>query len=214
MNGSSPRVRGNGTAYPNPGTALAVHPRACGEHMIGEFRLKHKNGSSLRVRGTLHAEGFNPDHWRFIPAGAGNAGAGRPMLWQSPVHPRTCGERALGTMKAPATAGSSPRAGNADLRLDSRVHHPVHPRATPPLAHVCGVTFRFIPALAGNASTARCRTTAPTVQRLSTWPPCPQVAFFPPCGERLVRILTVSPWFGSSPPVRGTWPIPATSPQL
>ena len=51
--------------------------------------------------------------------------------------------------------------------------------------------WRFIPACAGNASTARCRLQPPTVH--------PRV-----CGERSMISLFVSGYSGSSPRVRGT----------
>ncbi len=90
--GSSPRVRGThrdpeghtplsrfipACAGNTPGSrrahsAIAVHPRVCGEHCPVNKRVQGRNGSSPRVRGT-------PAHWpsvatcfRFIPACAGN----------------------------------------------------------------------------------------------------------------------------------------------
>ena len=50
----------------------AVHPRACGERPGSGDLLAANNGSSPRVRGTVHYEGLPAALQRFIPARAGN----------------------------------------------------------------------------------------------------------------------------------------------
>ena len=70
---------------------------------------------------------------RFIPARAGNMGAGTTALNAIPVHPRTCGEHFAFHAHGTAELGSSP-----------------HVRGTCHLALYNGKIKRFIPARAGN----------------------------------------------------------------
>ena len=91
--GSSPRMRGTQTratevmihdrfipAY--AGNAVrnlveevhqTVHPRVCGERSVEDDGLDADDGSSPRMRGTLHIILPAVDLYRFIPAYAGNA---------------------------------------------------------------------------------------------------------------------------------------------
>ena len=95
--GSSPRVRGTAKtaeAVPNerrfiPASAgnsgtggwrrpmWAVHPRECGEQLIGTEEEDPDDGSSPRVRGTVVGCNHDIDPVRFIPASAGNRNAVR-----------------------------------------------------------------------------------------------------------------------------------------
>ncbi len=90
--GSSPRVRGTLCNFPSPvpigrfiparagNTGLtptrlarrAVHPRACGEHIVYVVNFVTSFGSSPRVRGTPRQRRAGRDRRRFIPARAGN----------------------------------------------------------------------------------------------------------------------------------------------
>ena len=152
--GSSPRVRGTrsvgsdqvpsrrfipacaGNAWPKmrPPDLTTVHPRVCGERSSTVSMVRHRNGSSPRVRGTPHALRCCSPRRRFIPACAGNAPNPFALSAPTPVHPRVCGERrSVGTC-AKADAGSSPRV-----------------RGTLPRTTWGGSAHRFIPACAGNA---------------------------------------------------------------
>ena len=88
-----PAPAGNRNCVGLIGVTIPVHPRACGEqgHVLRE-RLP-AGGSSPRLRGTAHRRGQHPDGRRFIPAPAGNSGAGCPSSRAPPVHPRACGEQ-------------------------------------------------------------------------------------------------------------------------
>ena len=110
--GSSPRVRGIFICYRfyllcerfipacagNIGDSISsdsistVHPRVCGEHDILRSASSCKCGSSPRVRGTY--KNLNPerDIVRFIPACAGNIAVLPYEHYNTPVHPRVCGE--------------------------------------------------------------------------------------------------------------------------
>ena len=70
---------------------------------------------------------------RFIPARAGNGVRSRRSAGTVSVHPRACGERALGGAMMPTGDGSSPRVRGTVGKLDQR-----------------GDNLRFIPARAGN----------------------------------------------------------------
>ena len=110
--GSSPRVRG--TSYPETYSSEArrfiparagnimvqymssifapVHPRACGEHhFLFRFHCV-RSGSSPRVRGTSDSALSIYVSARFIPARAGNIYYAWNCHFESPVHPRACGE--------------------------------------------------------------------------------------------------------------------------
>ena len=51
-----------------------------------------QNGSSPRLRGTLHLLSNKPKIFRFIPALAGNTVPAGSVYEPLPVHPRACGE--------------------------------------------------------------------------------------------------------------------------
>ncbi len=133
-------------------------------------------GSSPRGRGTREALGWEPVAARFIPAGAGNAGARWARIARLTVHPRGGGERPPRRAQRRQARGSSPRGrGTQDAVFESRAE------------------ARFIPAGAGNAS------------GLPTTPGCPSV-HPRGGGERCVgRTGRVRP-LGSSPRGRGTRP--------
>src|SRR5690606_21410436 len=120
-------------------TCSAVHPRACGEHVMPVL---------LRTGG-----------WRFIPAHAGNTSL---KLWEAAaiaVHPRACGEHIGCCFPLLAVLGSSPRmrgtrratcdrtrrcrfipahAGNTRMRTAQARRAAVHPRACGEHARRCG----------------------------------------------------------------------------
>ena len=158
--GSSPRLRGTrsrrSAIEPAP-----VHPRACGEHAVA---------CAARRRG------------RFIPAPAGNTrrrASQSVSVGSSPrlrgtrdraerthlrvtVHPRACGEHAVGADATSRQAGSSPRLRGtrrpALLRLSESGSSP-RLRGTLRPGLRCVDAQRFIPAPAGNThATARSAT--------------------------------------------------------
>ena len=112
----------------------SVHPRMRGERRISGCSRCRTVGSSPHARGTLRCCSRGCDERRFIPACAGNAGS-RCLSWVWPaVHPRMRGERNILPLVHRCAIGSSP-----------------HARGTlPRLRFVC-VSYRFIPACAGNA---------------------------------------------------------------
>ncbi len=151
--GSSPRLRGTSLAQfgadllhrfipalagniPTPNIVLhflAVHPRACGEHLSSPRIRAIASGSSPRLRGTYVTSRQFLSAQRFIPALAGNIPAHvRGQACES-VHPRACGEHTFPGADHLGRHGSSPR-----LRGTCN-HGQVEQRVG-----------RFIPALAGN----------------------------------------------------------------
>jgi len=114
---------------------MAVHPRACGEHLSILPTENGWNGSSPRVRGTLEVSAVWRESFRFIPARAGNTRSLSGVEGVIPVHPRACGEhKTLGETVNPLN-GSSPRV-----------------RGTLACADVGFIFARFIPARAGNTN--------------------------------------------------------------
>jgi len=123
-----------------------VHPRARGEHPVGQRVLAHQSGSSPRARGTLIDPHRASVDVRFIPARAGNTRNASSIPPVITVHPRARGEHRRNLASVGAVVGSSPRA-----------------RGTLVRAGVEGVGFRFIPARAGNTSACGSRRTRSTV---------------------------------------------------
>ena len=72
--------------------AGTVHPRACGEHASLSTSSTGADGSSPRMRGTLHAARPRGGKTRFIPAHAGNTCLLVRNMATEAVHPRACGE--------------------------------------------------------------------------------------------------------------------------
>ena len=196
LSGSSPRVRGTefaarilrvpfrfipacaGNRYRRRDRCRprAVHPRVCGEQPAPALLGDGATGSSPRVRGTDGPGENGPPATRFIPACAGNR-CDRPAGGQrGTVHPRVCGEQSRPAATPRGAGGSSPR-------VRGTVAH-VFPRP---------LWARFIPACAGNSTTAR---------------RCPAECAVHPrvCGEQPGRRGLAGRRGGSSPRVRGTVP--------
>ena len=153
LHGSSPRVRGTGLHRHHPARKVrfipacagnsdyngrqffwsAVHPRVCGEQTICRILPYYVAGSSPRVRGTADPCGSGCSDSRFIPACAGNSCVLSRIVYNTPVHPRVCGEQASRLISIPVHLGSSPRVRGTAERCST----PIPSR-------------RFIPACAGN----------------------------------------------------------------
>ena len=128
-NGSSPRLRGtlfwesdnadslrfipapagNATTASICRKWVPVHPRACGERVVGMINYYPQFGSSPRLRGTQRPHQTAIPRYRFIPAPAGNARPSNDTCRAPTVHPRACGERQGYTYHANTPTGSSPR---------------------------------------------------------------------------------------------------------
>ena len=151
-----------------------VHPRSRGEHVMPPSLQGAGIGSSPLARGTPLAFLARRECRRFIPARAGNTGAGFSPSGVAPVHPRSRGEHITASSPTCARRGSSPLA-----------------RGTRPRRRPHSGRHRFIPARAGNTPPPGARMTAPTVHPRSR-------------GEHaLTRDLSSRP-SGSSPLARGT----------
>ena len=74
----------------------AVHPRACGEHVVRLDLHLGRDGSSPRLRGTYLLITYVLTERRFIPAPAGNISGYLMGSYSSAVHPRACGEHPRG----------------------------------------------------------------------------------------------------------------------
>ena len=128
-----PAHAGNGSRDLAIVSAMAVHPRTCGERNVACTLLAVATGSSPHMRGTeLQSDSGHGVH-RFIPAHAGNGCNPTSMRSRATVHPRTCGERAHAEDVSAGRDGSSPHMRGTGLPLRSQ-----------------GRARRFIPAHAGN----------------------------------------------------------------
>ncbi len=88
---------------------VAVHPRACGEHLLSRRFLARSSGSSPRVRGTRLNRAAEAAKCRFIPARAGNTASASAWARCRAVHPRACGEHVRSRNHHLTEHGSSPR---------------------------------------------------------------------------------------------------------
>ena len=158
--GSSPRMRGthrppepdgrDGRFIPayagNTGTGAGksesapVHPRVCGEHAPAHGVPRERPGSSPRMRGTHAGGGPEGQGRRFIPAYAGNTPGMSLVRARKAVHPRVCGEHRSWRGRERRSCGSSPRM-----------------RGTLEWQRSISGKTRFIPAYAGNTSSAPAR---------------------------------------------------------
>ena len=194
ISGSSPRMRGTGSARAGhepqarfipahagnsrePTTArsyTAVHPRACGEQLWRAGGGSGDAGSSPRMRGTENEQVQVRSAVRFIPAHAGNSRvcASRPS--RRAVHPRACGEQPERDVFTIKFHGSSPRMRGTGVQQRFRLRK-----------------IRFIPAHAGNSPAQVC------VGRIT--PVHPRA-----CGEQGPMRVRLLPRRGSSPRMRGT----------
>ena len=148
--GSSPRVRGtlgftlpavnllrfiparagNTVMATSCNLALAVHPRACGEHVTSCPRLSLSSGSSPRVRGTLTVSASCSAFSRFIPARAGNTSRIKAISkTSSGSSPRVRGTLEKASPKTIIRRFIPARAGNTSVGGGVRHVAAVHPRA-------------------------------------------------------------------------------------
>ena len=111
---------------------------------------------------------------RFISACVGNSTSTAPAPCETAVHPRVCGELALGGAPCVRVSGSSPRVWG-----------------TQSLVQGIDVRFRFIPACVGNSRIPSRKAALPTVH--------PRV-----CGELVEQAVGLCEGAGSSPRVWGT----------
>ena len=170
-----PRGRGeHAGAWAAARCGSAVHPRGRGEHAGGIVADGFGAGSSPRARGTLCPIAPHRCEGRFIPAGAGNTAQAAKNAASNAVHPRGRGEHGYLARQKQVRGGSSPRA-----------------RGTPDGLRVPGARSRFIPAGAGNTTTARARTGTTAVHPRGR-------------GEHLLRSRGGWRERGSSPRARGT----------
>ena len=110
-----------------------VHPCGRREHILIAAQGNLMRGSSLRAQGTLPANSRKVQNVRFIPAGAGNTGAGIRGAGGAAVHPCGRREHPNSVLTELFVTGSSLRAqGTLAVRK--------------PAKNTC----RFIPAGAGN----------------------------------------------------------------
>ena len=129
---------------------VTVHPRSRGEHRNKRVLGGQIGGSSPLARGTPGSRAGCQSLRRFIPARAGNTGAGCQKNAHRPVHPRSRGEHLRPEVARRGAAGSSPlargtrlvpvwrsksnrfipaRAGNTGWHRFHGHARPVHPRS-------------------------------------------------------------------------------------
>ncbi len=173
-NGSSPRVRGTHHVVQLRVGGVRFIPARAGNTPRRRASSLFLRGSSPRVRGTRTGPGRRPLPSRFIPARAGNTPQGPVPTSTGPVHPRACGEHDSSSSSLGVASGSSPRV-----------------RGTRPMAAAGLRAQRFIPARAGNTSSA-----AAGIVRRAVHPRA--------CGEHRGGAGQGLGGPGSSPRVRGT----------
>ena len=154
--------------------SLTVHPRVGGEQTGTRKSGCPLTGSSPRGRGTVLTDLAARILTRFIPAWAGNRSSPPPRGRAGPVHPRVGGEQPARHETRRRAGGSSPRG-----------------RGTVPMAADMLIGARFIPAWAGNRSTAD--------RSFANRPVHPRVG-----GEQSQEEWLKSVEYGSSPRGRGT----------
>ena len=143
--GSIPACAGEPDEVAWQGIRAAVYPRVCGGAKIGRPAILRSKGLSPRVRGSPNQHGILSECAGSIPACAGEPTARSYGTPPTRVYPRVCGgARALLPERADVS-GLSPRV-----------------RGSPDRPWACAVTYRSIPACAGephhlNASRARAR---------------------------------------------------------
>ncbi len=169
-----PACAGNSTQARQWLARFAVHPRVRGEQTHAFMAAMAEDGSSPRARGTETCLPLAVADARFIPACAGNRSPRPPPAAPAPVHPRVRGEQPVIGLLSESAAGSSPRARGTGASEPRRARG-----------------RRFIPACAGNSSTAS-STAAPA-------PVHPRVR-----GEQRTAINFGVGECGSSPRARGT----------
>ena len=100
-----------GNTLPNTAHVMQSwdHPRVCGEHEWKWYYDKFPQGSSPRMRGTLHVVPIAQDRGGIIPAYAGNTGTPGMQGRQDRDHPRVCGEHRHCLAHRSTARGSSPR---------------------------------------------------------------------------------------------------------
>ena len=169
-----PACAGNSTDESDKLYWGSVHPRVCGEQIVGKVISTAPHGSSPRVRGTARNLFADQPVVRFIPACAGNSVFPCFCVSGISVHPRVCGEQQPYVGVGVGGHGSSPRV-----------------RGTVYLRGADCLVDRFIPACAGNSARITHSARVPAVH--------PRV-----CGEQIQRIADQPLYCGSSPRVRGT----------
>ncbi len=106
------------------------HPRACGEHRTGNFRLYGIKGSPPRMRGASSGIVGNDRANRITPAHAGSINTWSGGQRQHRDHPRACGEHSLGYRKTDARLRITPaHAGSIRPRIAGWRSLRDHPRA-------------------------------------------------------------------------------------
>ena len=169
------------------GTLYRPHPSWCGSRIIPAYAgnalpasISRKSPSDHpRVCGERGSLAMTSiSACWIIPAYAGNATSLSGFPAVSTDHPRVCGERVLSSKRVERISGSSPRM-----------------RGTPSLPACEVPRMRIIPAYAGNA-------------RRHQWYPWKTPDHPRVCGERVVSMVLLFPWHGSSPRMRGTLLLP------
>ncbi len=169
-----PAGAGIGTMLVTLRPRLAVHPRECGDQFSIMRHVPITDGSSPRVRGSVHVHLAALAAIRFIPASAGIGIAACASSIRCAVHPRECGDRRLNAIEQDDSAGSSPRVRGSGAALAESWSF-----------------LRFIPASAGIGVFLRLgRFVLPVHPR--------------ECGDRESPHTGRAPRFGSSPRVRGS----------
>ena len=169
-----PAYAGNTSVVARINRSASVHPRVCGEHIVGERGPELLDGSSPRMRGTPCRTVSFVNPVRFIPAYAGNTTLNLFIEAGHSVHPRVCGEHREISKLITQQNGSSPRM-----------------RGTRSPFASCPPSRRFIPAYAGNTPVASAENLISTVH--------PRV-----CGEHNDHHAQRGHDDGSSPRMRGT----------
>ena len=100
---------GNTARNKNNQFRSAVHPHACGEHILRAAPRRQSRGSSPRMWGTRTSSSTSNSDIRFIPTHVGNTTDKSRFPPEYAVHPHACGEHSCLFRCGQQGLGSSPR---------------------------------------------------------------------------------------------------------
>ncbi len=158
----------------------AVHPHACGEHLLVSRIGEAANGSPPRMWGTLGSITEQIPHCRFTPTHVGNTAPVSLAPVRLTVHPHACGEHTCSRCLCDCNNRSPPRMWGTHRFIRSVSLH-----------------YRFTPTHVGNT----CLSNSTVIAR-SVHPHA--------CGEHWGYRLPAPGLCGSPPRMWGTRPCPTT----
>ncbi len=113
----TPAFAGSTGSRADQSTALADHPRVCGEHLREGSAVRERDGSPPRLRGAPALAAPRRLRARITPAFAGSTAYPSAAAHANSDHPRVCGEHNYVGVVSCVCLGSPPRLRGAPERL-------------------------------------------------------------------------------------------------